>query len=65
LRDLEIERNNLEQAIRSITSEPFFKREKGQSTLKRIAELEEKMIEKDKQLRAIKEDENKKLNEYN
>ena len=58
--DLESEKTQMELAIRRITSEPFFKREKGQSTLKRIAELEEKLSEKEKQSKAIKDEETKK-----
>ena len=63
VKDLEIERNNIESSIRRITSEPFFNREKGQSTMKRIAELEEKYVEKDKLFKSMKEEEAKKTQE--
>jgi len=64
LGDLEKEKTHLETAIRNITSEPFLNREKGgQSALKRIAELEEKLIEKDKHFKALKEEEYKKQTE--
>ena len=60
MKDIQNERDQLEQSIRTITSEPFFNREKGQSTVKRIAELEDKLAEKEKLARAFKEEESKK-----
>ncbi len=62
LRDMEAEKEQLESAIRRITSEPFLQREKGtgQTAAQRIAELETKLIEKEKHYKAIKEDEIKK-----
>jgi hypothetical protein len=55
LRDTEAERDSYERSIRNLTSEPFFRREKGDSTLKRIADLEERVLEKERTLRALKE----------
>ena len=60
LHALQAERDQLEGSIRRITAEPFFNREKGQSTLKRIAELEEKLLEKEKVLAGLKQEEAKK-----
>ena len=60
LRGLEQERDQIERSIRTITSEPFFKREKGESTLKRIADLEERVLEKERQARALKDEETRK-----
>jgi hypothetical protein len=55
LKDLESERDSYERSIRNLTSEPFFRREKGESTLKRIGDLEERLLEKERTLRAVKE----------
>lgn len=52
----------MEQSLRTITAQPFLNRDKnnGQSAAKRIAELEEKLVEKDKRLKELKEEEYKK-----
>ena len=62
---MEAEKDQLESAIRRITSEPFLAREKGtgQSTGQRIAELETKLIEKEKLFKAVKDEEAKKMTE--
>jgi len=62
LRDMEAEKDQLENAIRRITAEPFLAREKGtgMTAAQRIAELETKLIEKDKHLKGMKEEEIKK-----
>lgn len=56
MKSLEIERDQIERSIRTITSEPFFRREKGESTLQRISDLEERLLEKERHLRALKDE---------
>ena len=46
-----------------MTSEPFFRREKGESTLQRIADLEQRLMQKEKHHKAIQEEEYNKENE--
>lgn len=62
---LEAERDGLEKSIRHVTSEPFFKRENGQSTLKRLADLEDKLVQKDKIAKELRIQEEKKTHEFN
>ncbi|CDW85652.1 protein fantom [Stylonychia lemnae] len=59
LDDLLQEKKETEDQIRRITSEPFLNREKGQSVLKRQAELRDKIAEKEKILKARREEEYK------
>ena len=64
LRDIDKEKMQLESAVRRIAAEPFMNRDKGgQSTAKRIAELEEKLVEKDKRFKEVKDEEYKKQGE--
>lgn len=66
LRGLDGERQTLENSIRRITSEPFLNREKGegaQSALKRIADLEQSLTDKEKAWKTVKETEHKKEHE--
>ncbi len=50
VKDFENERRQLEQSIMTITSQPFINRgdSNAQSALQRIAQLEERLMEKDK-----------------
>lgn len=59
LKDMKSERDLLEKQITTITSEPFFNLGNGQSNLKRIAELEEKLIEKQKIAMSVRDEEAK------
>ena len=64
LRDIDKEKMQLESAVRRIAAEPFMNKDKGgQSTAKRIAELDEKLVEKDKRFKEVKDEEYKKQGE--
>ena len=64
LRDIDKEKMQLESAVRRIAAEPFMNRDKGgQSTAKRIADLEEKLVDKDKRFKEVKDEEYKKQGE--
>lgn len=54
---LESEKEKLESSIKTITAEPFFKRENGQSTLIRLADLSEKVSEKERHLKGLHDEE--------
>jgi hypothetical protein len=60
---MELEKAQIESAIVQITSQPFINRgaeKNGQSALQRIVSLEEKLIDRERQAKAIKEEELKK-----
>lgn len=54
---LRAERDQVEQSIKTLTSEPFIKNRNGESAAQRLAELEKKRNDRARELRSRKEEE--------
>jgi iron-sulfur cluster repair protein YtfE (RIC family) len=55
LKEVQKERDSLEERLRELTTAPFFKREAGESAFKRVNELEKQVYDKDRIIRNLKE----------
>lgn len=56
VRLLESERDQIERSIKTLSQDPFINREKnGVSVFKRITDLEEKLVDREKQFRVLED----------
>ena len=57
LQSIQEHRDGIERSIRNVTAEPFMKKDSGQSIAMKVVDLKEKLTEKDRLARALKEQE--------
>ena len=55
LQSIQEHRDGIERSIRNVTAEPFMKKDSGQSIAMKVVDLKEKLTEKDRLARALKE----------
>jgi len=57
-------RDNIERSIKNVTAEPFLRKEEGNSLAVRIQDLQQRLQEKDRLARKLKEEENTIVGQY-